>query len=156
MAPAEMHDTGSDAIAARLVEGGAREVRKIFFRDLALDIAIGVHAHEQGRTQRVHLNLDLYLSDAATPKADRLSEVFDYDRIRAGVLGLVANRHINLQETLVDEVADLCLNYDEVVAVRVASEKIDIYPDVAGVGVALVRFKQGHGQHDPHPSTSSG
>lgn len=141
MPPAEMHDTGSDAIAAHLVEGGAGEVRKIFFRDLALDIAIGVHAHERGRTQRVHLNLDLYLAPMATPKHDRLAEVFDYDRIRSGVLALVTDRHINLQETLVGEVAEYCLGFDEVVAVRVASEKIDIYPDVAGVGVALVRFK---------------
>ncbi len=143
MSPAKMHDTGSDAIAARLVEGGAAEVRKLFFRDLALDIAIGVHAHEQGRTQRVHLNLDLYLTDAAAPKADTLASVFDYDQIRSGVLALIAGRHINLQETLVEEVANFCLAFDEVRAVRVASEKIDIYPDVAGVGIALVRFKAG-------------
>ena len=138
-----MHDTGSDAIAARLVEGGAAAVRKIFFRDLALDIAIGVHAHEQGRTQRVHLNLDIYLADTAAPRADRLAEVFDYDAIRTGVLDLIAGRHINLQETLVEEVAAYCLAFDAVCAVRVASEKVDIYPDVAGVGVALVRFKAG-------------
>ena len=141
MSPAEMHDTGSDAIAARLVEGGAREVRKLFFRDLALDIAIGVHANEQGRTQRVHLNVDLYLADRPGPREDLLAEVFDYDQIRSGILGLIAGRHINLQETLVDEVAEFCLGFAEVAAVRVASEKVDIYPDVAGVGVALVRFK---------------
>jgi 7,8-dihydroneopterin aldolase/epimerase/oxygenase len=141
--PAGMHDTASDAIAARLVEGGAAAVRKIFFRDLALDIAIGVHAAEQGRTQRVHLNLDIYLTDTAAPRTDRLAEVFDYDRIRTGVLELVAGRHINLQETLVEEVAAYCLAFDAVRAVRVASEKVDIYPDVAGVGVALVRFKAG-------------
>jgi dihydroneopterin aldolase len=139
--PAAMHDTGSDAIAARLVEGAAAAVRKIFFRDLALDIAIGVHAHEQGRTQRVHLNLDIYLTDTAAPQADRLAEVFDYDAVRSGVLDLVAGRHINLQETLVEEVAAFCLAFDAVRAVRVASEKVDIYPDVAGVGVALSRFK---------------
>lgn len=139
--PSGMHDTGSDAIAARLVEGGAAAVRKIFFRDLALDIAIGVHRHEQGRTQRVHLNLDIYLADTAAPQADRLAEVFDYDAIRSGVLEMIAGRHINLQETLVEEVAAFCLSFDAVIAVRVASEKVDIYPDVAGVGVALVRFK---------------
>ncbi|CAN0513009.1 unnamed protein product [Discosporangium mesarthrocarpum] len=136
-----MHDTGSDAIAARLVDSGADAVRKIFFRDLALDIAIGVHRHEQGRTQRVHLNLDIYLVDTAAPQADRLAEVFDYDAVRTGVLNLIAGRHINLQETLVEEVAAFCLAFDAVRAVRVASEKVDIYPDVAGVGVALVRFK---------------
>ena len=139
--PATLHNTGGDAIAARLIENGASEVRKIFFRDLALDIAIGVHAHEQGHTQRVHLNLDLYLSNAAVPTADTFSSVFDYDQIRAGVLALVSGRHINLQETLVDEVAVFCLSFKEVLAVRVASEKVDIYPDVAGVGFALVRFR---------------
>lgn len=139
---AAMHDTGSDAIAARLVEDGAATVRKVFFRDLALDIAIGVHAQEQGRTQRVHLNLDIYLANTAPPQSDRLAEVFDYDRIRTGVLDLVAERHINLQETLVEEIAAYCFSFTEVMAVRVASEKVDIYPDVAGVGVALVRFRK--------------
>lgn len=131
----------ADPVEQRLLAQG-REVRKIFFRNLALDVEMGVHAHEKGRVQPVRINLVLYLSADTAPRDDRIDEVFDYDRVHAGVLAAVSGRHINLQETLVGEIADLCLAFDEVLAVRASNEKIDIYPDCDGVGFELVRIKE--------------
>jgi len=118
-------------------------IRKIFFRDLEIHAQIGIHASEQGRTQPMLVNITLYLAPGQRPQHDSITEVFNYDQVRTGVRRLIDGRHINLQETLVEEIADLCLAFDAVVAVRVSTEKTDIYPDCAGVGVEAVRLREG-------------
>lgn len=130
----------TDPVEARLLDRWP-EVRKIFFRNLAVDIHMGVHEHEKGRTQPVLINMVLYLRADIVPQADSIQEVFNYDRVHDGVLALLAGRHINLQETLVGEIASMCLDFEEVLAVRVSTEKTDIYPDVDGVGYELVRIR---------------
>jgi dihydroneopterin aldolase len=50
--------------------------------------------------------------------------------------------HINLQETLVDDLARALLAHPAVRAVRVSSEKPDVYEDVAAVGIEVFRFRE--------------
>jgi 7,8-dihydroneopterin aldolase/epimerase/oxygenase len=54
----------------------------------------------------------------------------------------VARGHVNLQETLVDDLAHALLEQPGVVAVRVSTEKPDVYEEVGGVGVEVLRFKE--------------
>ena len=49
---------------------------------------------------------------------------------------------LEMQETLVEEIADLCFAFDAVAAVRVSSEKTDVYDDCAGVGCEAVRLRE--------------
>ena len=120
----------------------AKELRTMFFRDLIVDVPIGIHAHERGRTQRVAINVELVLAPPAAAHGDDIAKVLDYDGVRDGIKALVAGRHINLQETLTEAVVECCLAFDGVRAVRVSSEKLDVYDDCAGVGYAIVRVKE--------------
>jgi len=132
----------TDPVEQRLLDRWP-EVRKIFFRNLLVNMHMGVHENEKGRTQPVRINMVLYLRADIVPKTDSITEVFNYDRIHSGVQALIEGRHINLQETLVGEIAAMCLDFDEVLAVRVSTEKTDIYPDCDGVGYELVRVREG-------------
>ena len=49
--------------------------------------------------------------------------------------------HIELQETLCDDVANTLLEHPKVQAVRVSTEKPDVYPDCDAVGVEVFRIK---------------
>ena len=117
-------------------------IRKIFFRDLEIDAHIGIHESKQGRPQPVLVNITLYLAPGARSQRDSIAEVFNYDEVRDGVHRLIDGRHINLQETLVEEIADLCLGFETVAAVRVSTEKTDVYADCAGVGCEAVRIRE--------------
>ena len=130
-----------DPIEHRLLERGL-SISKKFFRDMEIHAHIGIHDSEQGRTQRVLVNITLYMGTGERPERDSIAEVFNYDQIHDGVHQLIDGRHINLQETLVEEIADLCFAFDAVIAVRVTSEKTDVYNDVAGVGCEAVRLRQ--------------
>lgn len=117
--------------------------RRIFLREVVLDANIGIHAFERAGAQRLVINVDLFVPYAvSTPKHDRIHEVVDYDFVRATVRRRIAQGHINLQETLVDDIARALLAHPGVHAVRVASEKPDVYEDVEAVGIEVFHFKE--------------
>lgn len=127
-------------IPALLAASGG-ELRTIFFRDLIVEVPIGIHPHEQGRTQRVAINIELLLAPQRADHGDDIGKVLDYDHVRDSIMAIVAARHVNLQETLVEAVVDTCLGLDGVRAVRASTEKLDVYADCAGVGYEVVRIK---------------
>jgi len=118
------------------------DCRRLFLRDYAVWINIGVHDFEKRGEQRVLINVDLYVPLAlSTPVADKLEEVVDYDFIRRTVMERVARGHIHLQETLADDVLALMLAHPRVRAARVSTAKPDVYPDCEAVGVEVFGVK---------------
>jgi len=119
------------------------DCRRVFLRDYAVHIDIGVHDFEKQGAQRVLINVDLYVPlIVSTPHADELDEVLDYDFIRRTVAERVSRGHIHLQETLADDVLRLMLAHPKVRAARVSTSKPDVYPDCADVGVEVFGLKE--------------
>jgi 7,8-dihydroneopterin aldolase/epimerase/oxygenase len=119
------------------------DCRRLFVRNLVVDANIGIHAVEKEGAQRLTLDVDLYVPLAvSTPRHDRIHEVVDYDFIRLTIRHRIEQGHINLQETLVDDVARALLAHPAVRAVRVASAKPDVYADVDAVGIEVLHFKE--------------
>ena len=117
------------------------QCRRLFLRQLSHQVRIGAHDFERDAPQRLLLDIDLYVPLVhSTPQRDRLSEVVDYDFVRERVAARVQAGHIDLQETLCDALVNDLLAHPQVVAVRVATCKPDVYPDCAGVGVE--RFQE--------------
>lgn len=114
----------------------------MFLRDYEVFINIGVHDYEKRGEQRVLINVDLYIPLAySTPKDDHLEEVVDYDFMRRSIAQRVKQGHIHLQETLCDDVARMMLAHPHVKAVRVSTQKPDVYPDCDAVGVEVFHLK---------------
>lgn len=114
-------------------------LRRVLVRDFVLDCEIGVLRHERGRHQRVLINLDLTVRDEGLPLADDLRNVVCYDEIIRGIRGLAAAGHVNLVETLAERIATMCLVDPRIRRVRARVEKLDVYPDVAAIGVEIER-----------------
>jgi 7,8-dihydroneopterin aldolase/epimerase/oxygenase len=106
---------------------------------LSLTMGLGIHAHEQA-PQRVLVDVRLECVYPAAPSRDRIAEALDYDAIHRGITDLAASRHFNLQETLCEEIAQLCLDDPRVERVTVRSCKPDIFPD-ARVGCEITRSR---------------
>ena len=125
-----------------LVHPALMSCRRLFLRDYEVWINIGVHDFEKKGEQRVLINVDLFVPLAvSTPQRDKLAEVVDYDFIRRTIAERVAQGHIHLQETLVDDVLRAMLAHPRVRAARVSTEKPDVYPDCASVGVEVFGIK---------------
>jgi dihydroneopterin aldolase len=117
------------------------DCRRLFLRDYVVAIHIGVHDFEKQGEQRVVINVDLWIPLAqSTPRADELHEVVDYDFIRREVATRVGQGHIQLQETLCDDLLARMLAHPRVRAARVSTEKPDVYPDCDAVGCEVFGF----------------
>lgn len=112
---------------------------RIFVHDYVLDVEIGVHHHEKGVTQRVRFSVDVDVMPSAENLDDDIDRTFNYDVIVHGIKSIVARGHINLVETLAEEVAALCLAHPRAARVTVSIEKLD--KDPGAVGVEVVRSK---------------
>ncbi|MDB5365333.1 MAG: folB [Rhodospirillales bacterium] len=112
---------------------------KMFVRDLVLDAFVGVHAFEREARQRIRINLAMEVIDRPNAAGDKLENVVSYEDIVVGVRGLVAERHVNLIETLAERIAALVLEDRRVREVSVRVEKLDIFHDAASVGIEIVR-----------------
>ncbi len=120
--------------------------RRLFLRDHEVTARIGIHDFEHLAPQRLLINVDLFVPLAhTTPQHDDIGEVVDYDFIRTVVGQRIAQGHIQLQETLVDELIQRLLSHPQVVAARVSTQKPDVYPDCQGVGVEVFAFKDTFG-----------
>ena len=126
-----------------LIHPRLMDCRRLFLHDYELPVQIGVHDFEKQAPQRMLINVDLYVPLAqSTPTHDTLDEVLDYDFIRRSIVERVSRGHIQLQETLADDLLQRMLAHPQVRAARVATAKPDVYPDCAAVGCEVFGMKE--------------
>ncbi len=118
-----------------IAEAGTRHV---FLRDMVLQASIGWYAHEHGVLQRVRINVDLAVEEDAET-ADHLCRVVSYETVATGIRAIVAAGHVKLVETLAERIAEVCLTDPRVQFAHVQVEKLDVFPDAAAAGVAILR-----------------
>ncbi len=111
----------------------------IFVKDMELDISIGVNESERLKKQRVLINVSADLEIWPDPVHDNIDEALSYIVIVDHILRLTKDRHINLVETLAEDIAQACLGHT-ISKVKVRVEKPDIYPH-ATLGVEITRSK---------------
>lgn len=126
--------------AGRVTSGGTATdapFDRVFVHDLVLDAEIGVYTHEKGVTQRARFSVDVEVTPSEQAVEDQIDRVLDYDMIIATIKDILAQGHINLVETLADEIATRCLAHPRAASVKVKIEKLDKEP--GAVGVEIVR-----------------
>jgi dihydroneopterin aldolase len=133
----------ADALGLRRTEvmGGA-STYTVFVHDLVLTCSIGVYEHEKRQLQRVRFNAELVVAEKLDPP-DHLENVFNYETLVDGIRAIATIGHTNLVEMLAERIVALCFAQDRVRAVRVKIEKLDVYPDAGGVGIAIDRRRPG-------------
>jgi len=125
-----------------LLDPRLADCRRIFLNGLCVQASIGFHAHERQQAQRLRMNVELFVPIAqSTSQSDAVDDVLDYDSIRMGVLEVAAEQNYNLQETLLDRIVALCLSQAQVRAVKVSTEKPDVYPDCDTVGIEVFAWQ---------------
>ena len=120
---------------------GLGRARRIFLKNFETRLSIGIHEFEKQAKQRVIVNVDLYLDADGKVERDQIDETVDYDFVRREIVDLAASSHFNLQETFCERILAICLARPGVVAARVSSEKLDVYPDCESVGFEIFRTR---------------
>jgi dihydroneopterin aldolase len=116
----------------------ATSLVRILISDLVLLANLGVHPHEQGRQQRVRINVELMAHENRSAN-DQLQDVVCYESIVDSIKAIVASGHVNLVETLAAQIADSCLEDPRIVSAKVRVEKPDAIREAAMVGIEIER-----------------
>ena len=121
------------------IADGANKIRHVFIRDLIIDCSIGIYTHEKEHKQRVRINLDLAVGEDEVSINDDIRNVISYEDIVKGIEAIIGLGHINLVETLAENIAAMCLEDKRAFSARVSVEKLDIIARAESVGVEIER-----------------
>ncbi len=119
--------------------GTGEPLDRIFVHDYVLEVEIGVHHHEKGVTQRVRFSVDIDIALDHETLDDDIGQTLDYDFVIDGIKAIISRGHINLVETLAEDVAGHCVSHPRAQRVEVTVEKLD--KDPGAVGVRIIRRK---------------
>lgn len=111
-------------------------IDKIFVRDFVLPVQIGAYSFEHGKSQNVRFDVTADVL-RVTRNPEDMRHVVSYDLIMDGIRAIVAQGHIELAETLAEQVAAFVLENPRVTRVVVRAEKLELGP--GGVGVEIER-----------------
>jgi dihydroneopterin aldolase len=113
----------------------------VVVRRLELMCSIGIRRVERERPQRVAVSVELTATpDAAFPGEDRRN-VINYEKVVAAIRHIAGSGHIDLCEGFAERVCIACFADRRVAHVRVAVEKLAVFPEAEAVGAILERSR---------------
>ena len=116
-------------------------IYQIKFRNIRVEVSIGIHDFERRGPQPMSVSLFLAVRNGGELRDD-ISTVVDYDAFREIVHEEAAQPHWELQEALCLKIADRCLAIEGIVAVMVKTEKTSVYPDTEAVGCKIAKIRE--------------
>ncbi|OUS14640.1 hypothetical protein A9Q97_03510 [Rhodospirillales bacterium 47_12_T64] len=114
--------------------------QKLIVRDLSLSCHIGLTEEERLRTQRLKISLELTLNPVPVLN-DEIDETINYGILVKKVRNVCLETKVKLLETLANDISETCFFDDRIKVVHMRIEKLDRYPDVAGVGIEITRTR---------------
>lgn len=116
--------------------------RRILLEDLLVQMQIGAHAEEHGRTQPVLVTVEVWIPFAySTAHEDNLNEVYSYSVLSRIVEDTVSDGHVELQETFGDRILARVLADERVAAARVKTAKLHACTGAKAVAVETFRTR---------------
>ncbi|MEC8546565.1 MAG: dihydroneopterin aldolase [Pseudomonadota bacterium] len=121
-------------------------LRRVFIRDLVLPALIGIHDHEREQAQPVIINVDASVEEtvegvgAAT--RGTIADVVCYETLTKQIKQVLEGGHIDLVETLAEEIATRLLTDSRIIRLRIRLEKPEAIAEAAGVGVEIERLSR--------------
>jgi dihydroneopterin aldolase len=110
--------------------------------DFELSLRVGIHDWEREAPQRVLINIEMFARDGRQGPQNGLESVIDYDYIRRSLIEWPTRPQVDLIETLLEELVDLCFQHPRVLACRVSLVKPDIFPEAKSAGVEIFRVRR--------------
>lgn len=120
-------------------EPAVKDSTKIIIRDLQVDMKIGIHDHEKQNEQKVIINIEAFAENNPHWQEDNYDHAICYETIVNAVQDMASQGHINLVETLAEQIAAFCLKDQRITSTMVRIEKPDIIGNTASVGVEITR-----------------
>nr|WP_314122091.1 dihydroneopterin aldolase [uncultured Brevundimonas sp.] len=107
----------------------------VFVRGLEVEAGIGVYDHEQGRLQRLVIDVTLELEPRPI---ERLGDTINYETVAQAARAIAEAGHVGLVETFAERLARACLEDARVQRATVRIEKPGALAAVIAPGCEIV------------------
>jgi len=121
---------------------GGDYVRAIL-REVETEAHVGLHPWERHRERPTRLIVSVEMLGRRTGRADAGQGILDYDPIREALRTWRDRPHVDLLETLAEDLLDICFANPRVEVATVSILKPDIFNEAAGAGVEIRRSRGG-------------
>ncbi len=115
------------------------KVYKILISDLILKAFIGIHDFEKEKKQKISISITLDVTDNISNVEHKIENFVSYEYIVKDIKLLIEKRHIDLLETLGEEIVELCFRDDRVLTIKLKIEKLEVFKEVESVGIEIFR-----------------
>lgn len=116
-------------------------LRKTFVEGLEAEVKIGIYPHEHLAPQKIGAAAELWSQNQAPTASAQDVPYIDYDLVRNLVIKEWPLRpHVDLLESLADELLRICLSHPDVIAARIQVYKLEL-DSTARAGVELFGTK---------------
>ncbi len=117
--------------------------RRIIFSQLALDARIGILEHELRATQPLHIDVEIDVDITQPVRDQNIHTVLDYRLLRNAIVEQCTHAHVNLLETLTEQVAARLFNeFPDISRVKLRIGKPNAFSDCAAVSIEVERTRK--------------
>jgi dihydroneopterin aldolase len=117
--------------------------KKVFIKELTLDLKLGYYDFEKEKKQKVKFNLEIDYEDKKPTSDDDIKSIVNYDKIVKLISKLVKNKHYNFLETLAEDVFDELFKDKRIGKIMLQIEKLEILEHCSSVGIQISK-KRSH------------
>ncbi|OIN03776.1 dihydroneopterin aldolase [Oceanisphaera psychrotolerans] len=113
---------------------------KVFVQALEVLTTIGAYEWEKSIKQKIRFDLEMRHDNRPAALGDDLTKALDYAALSQKVTRHAEQNHVELVETMAEQIAQLILAEFPVHSVKVRLTKPGAVANAAGVGVEIERF----------------
>ena len=115
--------------------------RKVFIKNLILNVFIGIHNFEKKKKQRVRFNIEVVTNPYIKPSNKDLSTILNYEDLIDKIKLLVKKQHHELIEDLAENMFEIIFQNRLVKKISIKIEKLDIIKNSESVGIEFSKSK---------------
>ena len=115
--------------------------RKVFIKDLTLNIFIGIHNFEKKKKQKVRFNIEIMTDPNINPSKKNMSTILNYETIVSKIHLLVKKKHHDLLEELAENIFNVIFKFRLVKKVKIKIEKLEIIKETESVGINVSKTR---------------
>ena len=115
--------------------------RKVFIKNLILNVFVGIHNFEKKKKQRVRFNIEVITNPYIKPNNKDLSTILNYEDLINKIKLLVKKQHYELIEDLAENMFEIIFQNRLVKKINIKIEKLDIIKNSESVGIEFSKSK---------------
>ena len=115
--------------------------RKVFIKNLILNVFVGIHNFEKKKKQRVRFNIEVTTNPYIKPNNKDLSTILNYEDLINKIKLLVKKQHHELIEDLAENMFAIIFQNRLVKKINIKIEKLDIIKNSESVGIEFSKSK---------------